>query len=60
MRRGAFACMENSLLSNKHGKPHYLAVHYISLTGYDCSKTVGNYHRVILHEQKKTATEVMS
>ena len=52
--------MENSLLSNKHGKPHYLAVHYISLTGYDCSKTVGNYHRVILHEQKKTATEVMS
>lgn len=60
MRRGTFACMENSLLSNKTGKPHYFSIHYISLTGYDTSKTSGNYHKLILREQKKTATEVMS
>lgn len=60
MRRGTFVCMENSLLSNKTLKPQSFAIHYISLTGFDCSKTKGNYHTMILREQKKTATEVMA
>ncbi len=60
MRRGISVCLENSLLSNKIGKPHLLSIHYISLTGYDCSKTSGSLHKLVLREQKKTATEVMA
>ena len=53
--------MENSPLALKAGKNNnYFSVNYISVTGYDYSKTVGNYSKLILREQKKTATEVMA
>jgi len=60
VRRGNPVCMENSLLSNKIGKPQFFGIHYISLTGYDCSKTSGSLQKVVLREQKKTATEIMA
>jgi len=35
-------------------------VHFISITGYNYSLTSGSYHKLILREQKKTATEAMA
>jgi hypothetical protein len=55
------ACVENSPLAVFVGKPNSgFSLHYISLTGYDCSKTSGSLHKLVLREQKKTATEVMA
>lgn len=54
-------CLENSPLAVWVGKKnHGFALHYITLTGYDCSKTAGSYHKMILRDLKKTATEAMA
>jgi len=55
------ACVENSPLALFVEKPSSgFSLHYISLTGYDCSKTSGSLHKLVLRKQKTVATEVMA
>jgi hypothetical protein len=55
-------CLENSPLAVWSGKKptQGFALNYISITGYNREQTKGSYHKFILLEQKKTATELMS
>lgn len=53
-------CVENSPLVKTINKNKMFAISYISITGFNLTKTVGNYSKLILQEQKKTATEVMA
>ena len=59
-RRANMVCVENSPLVKTINKNKMFAISYISITGFNLSKTVGNYSKLILQEQKKTATEVMA
>ena len=59
-RRANMVCVENSPLVKTINKNKMFAISYISITGFNLSKTVGNYSKLILQDQKKTATEVMA
>ena len=59
-RRANMVCVENSPLVKTLNKNKMFAISYISITGFNLSKTVGNYSKLILQDQKKTATEVMA
>ena len=59
MRRHILTCVENSPLSTKFTKTACLGINFISLLGFDLSKT-GNYLNHLVQEQKKTAVEVLS
>ena len=59
MRRHVLSCVENSPLATKFTKPPAFGINYISLLGFDMSKT-GDIIPIIKSEQKRTALEVLS